>query len=72
MKQVAIDAMRAKVVRQRAKALKKNYRLLRAATAVWHAVIAGHNDPQDRAVLAHLARQIARENNFPLPPEFAA
>ena len=72
MKQVAIEAMRAKVVRQRAKALKKNYRQLRAATAVWHDVVAGQNDPQSRAVLAHLARQIARENNFPLPPEFAA
>ena len=71
MNQVARDAMRASLVRQRAKALKKNYRQLRAATALWHEVIAGDNDPQNRAVLAHLARQIARENNFPLPPEFA-
>ena len=69
MNQVAVDALRAKAARQRAKTLKKNYRLLRVAVAVWHDVIAGYDDKQGRDAIA---RQVARENNFPLPPEFAA
>ena len=72
MNQVAGDALRAKAARQRAKTLKKNYRLLRVAVAVWHDVIAGYDDKQGRDAIAHIARQVARENNFPLPPEFAA